>query len=282
MARVEGMAIAKKHYHHTLSEAIRVYKELQRKLPWRVVHDPYCIAVSEYMLQQTQVGRVVPKYKEFLQKFPNVEALACSTRREVLLLWSGLGYNRRGIALHNAAKMVVETFGGRFPETEEELLLLPGVGRYTAAAIRAFAYNEDTIMLETNIRTVILHHFFQRQQEVSDKEIETVLHKLFLCGKHEGYDPRTFYSALMDYGAYLKRSGVRINTKSKHYKQQSTFNGSLRQARGELLRLLLQTPKGLSLHAMKQRANAKKIDEAIASLIAEGVVKQQASRYILA
>jgi A/G-specific adenine glycosylase len=204
-------------------------------LPWRKTTDPYKILVSEVMLQQTQVERVIPYYKAFLKKYPTVQKLAEAPLRDVLTLWQGLGYNRRAKMLHEAAKVVVHEHGGKFLKTPLEFEKLPGIGPYTAGAVAAFAYNADGIFIETNIRTAITHHFFPGKKIVHDSEVLAVLSKVFPKGR-----AREWYAALMDYGAHLKRSGVRINKKAKGYAKQIPFKGSDREARGALLRALAQ------------------------------------------
>lgn len=211
-------------------------------LPWRQTHDPYKVLVSEVMLQQTQVERVIGFYESWLKEFPTVEALAAAPLSEVLKAWQGLGYNRRGKMLHDAAKAAVKDHGGKFPKNPEELEKLPGIGHYTARAVAAFAHNQDVVFIETNLRTVITHHFFPRKKLVSDSEIISLLEKALPKGK-----AREWYAALMDYGAYLKRNGVRINAKAKGYKKQSAFEGSGRQARGAILKALVLGPKESSL-----------------------------------
>ncbi|MFW5684526.1 MAG: HAD-IA family hydrolase, partial [Spirochaetota bacterium] len=128
------------------------YARTARSMPWRETDDPYAIMVSEFMLQQTQVARVLPRYDAFLERFPRVEDLARASLQEVLELWQGLGYNRRGKNLRDAALAIVERYEGRLPSATEELRTLPGVGAYTAAAIAAFGFNEPVTMIETNIR----------------------------------------------------------------------------------------------------------------------------------
>lgn len=213
-------------------------KQGRHDLPWRKTTDPYKILVSEVMLQQTQVDRVRPYYASFLKKFPTVRALAAAPLADVLISWQGLGYNRRAKMLHEAAKEVVQKYKGKFPQTVEELEGLRGVGPYTARAIAAFSYNQDVVFIETNLRTAVTHHFFNDKKQVDDKEVMAILTKAFPKGRS-----REWYAALMDYGAHLKRSGIRINTKSKTYTKQSTFKGSGRQARGAILRALSATPR---------------------------------------
>lgn len=206
------------------------YKKFGRhNLPWRETRDPYKILVSEVMLQQTQVERVILFYKKFIKKFPTAKKLAQASLSEVLKSWQGLGYNRRAKMLREATKELAS----RKIISVSELETLSGVGPYTARAIVAFAYNEDVIFIETNIRTVIIHHFFPKKKKVSDKEIEKILTQAFPKGK-----AREWYSALMDYGAYLKKSGIKLNTKHVNYVKQKKFAGSLREARGAILRTL--------------------------------------------
>ncbi len=206
-------------------------KEGRHHLPWRKTRDPYRILVSEVMLQQTQVDRVLSYFHAWMKQFPTVHTLARAPLSEVLRAWQGLGYNRRGKALHEAAKEIVRK--KRFPKTLEELEALPGVGPYTARAVLAFAYNEDVAFVETNVRTVVMHHFFKNRKKVDDKDVLELLLKVLPKGK-----AREWYSALMDYGAHLKRSGIRINSKAKGYTKQSTFRGSSREARGAILKAL--------------------------------------------
>ena len=209
-------------------------------LSWRQTHDPYKILVSEIMLQQTQVERVKGFYKAWLEKFPRVEILAQAPLSQVLISWQGLGYNRRAKMLHDAAKMVVKEHNGKVPTNPEDLEQLPGVGPYTARAVAAFAANAPVVFIETNLRTVVTHHFFPTAAEkVKDADILAILEKAYPKVKAgEKSRSREWYAALMDYGAHLKRSGVRINNKSASYTKQSTFAGSDRQARGAILREL--------------------------------------------
>lgn len=227
------------------------------------------------MLQQTQVERVLSFYKSFIRRFPTPRALSVAPLSTVLLAWQGLGYNRRAKMLHRAAKDIV-THG--MPRTEPELQKLPGVGPYTAAAIAAFASNADVLMIETNIRTAVLHHFFSNRKKVSDKDIARILAQLLPGGRS-----REWYSALMDYGAHLKRSGVARNAQSRQYAKQPAFSGSLREARGTLLRALAKEPLPrahlLSLFGASRHAQAT---EALEALCAEGFVRLRGRRYALA
>jgi A/G-specific adenine glycosylase len=225
------------------------YPKHKRDFPWRRTHDPYRILVSEIMLQQTQAGRVVPFYKKFIKEFPTARALAKAPLSKVLKNWQGLGYNRRAKFLHEASKVIAEE---SFPKFAEEIEKLPGVGHYTARAVVAFAFNKPEVFIETNIRTVFLYSCFLQQRnrgsknkskQISDLEILPLVAQALKKSKMQ---PRDFYAALMDYGAFLKASGIRVNARSKHYTKQSKFEGSARQLRGALLRELLKKPKTLS------------------------------------
>lgn len=206
-------------------------------LPWRQpcedgVFDAYHIWVSEIMLQQTQVGRVIPKYLDFIARFPDIPSLASATLGDVLVAWQGLGYNRRAKFLWEAARLV-DASGGVLPTTIEELVALPGIGRNTAGAIVAYAYNKPTLFIETNIRSVYFHHFFADMTDIPDKEIIELLAQTI-----DEQNPREFYWALMDYGSHLKKQGNGRLSQSKHYVKQGRFEGSTRQLRGKILRLL--------------------------------------------
>lgn len=218
------------------------YDAHQRDLPWRQSEadggfDPYKILVSELMLQQTQVSRVTPKYLAFIEKFPDVEALSGAELGQVLAKWSGLGYNRRAKFLHQAAQVIVEQ--ATFPTTLNMLTKLPGVGVNTAGAIMAYAYDQPVVFVETNIRTVYIHHFFA-DELVSDTELTPAIEASLRANRRS---PREFYWALMDYGTHLKQTVGNVSRRSKHYAKQSPFQGSLRQIRGQVLKSLATGPK---------------------------------------
>lgn len=257
-------------------------KQGRHRLPWRKTHDVYKILVSEVMLQQTQVERVIPFYKKFIKKFSTAKKLATAPLADILKVWQGLGYNRRAKLLHQAAKALAETrFNLKSKSSRlnlvSELETLPGVGPYTAHAVAAFALNENVVFVETNIRTAIIQHFFAEKKEVNDSKIEEVLEQTLPKGR-----AREWYSALMDYGASLKRAGVSHNVKSKKYVKQSKFTGSLREARGAILRELalgVATPAHLiGLLGVERRAQMRK---ALRALFAEGLVKKEDMNYTL-
>ena len=246
-------------------------------MPWRKTKDPYKILVSEVMLQQTQVERVMPFYAEFTKHWPSVRALAVAPLAEVLKSWQGLGYNRRAKMLHATAKEIVTNHAGKFPSSAEELEKLPGIGSYTANAVAAFAFNQDAVLIETNIRTAILHEFFPKKKQVSDAQITKILGKLLPKGRS-----REWNLALMDYGAYLKRSGIKLNAKSKHYTKQSQFAGSNREARGAILKELakgpLTEPRLAGLLGDDRRTQ---LAAALAALRTEGLVQKNGRVFTL-
>ena len=213
-------------------------RELYRDLPWRRTEDPYAILVSEVMLQQTQVSRVEGRWQEWLEAFPTPAALAAAPATPVLELWQGLGYNRRALNLKRAAEQMVERFGGQVPRGEGELRSLPGVGPATAAGVRAFAFRERGVYLETNVRAVFLHEFFPGRDGVSDSEVVPLVG----AACPEGPEVREWYYALLDYGAWLKKTLPNPSRRSASHARQSAFEGSRRQKRAYLLRRVLEAP----------------------------------------
>jgi A/G-specific adenine glycosylase len=271
----------------TSSERIRGFRRLvwnywekngRHDLPWRKTTDPYRILVSEMMLQQTQVSRVIEKYKSFVKRFPTVRALAKAPLSEVLKEWSGLGYNRRAKYLHNAAmKLAVHQCVNKAAVAE---LITPGVGEYTRNAVLVFAFNEPRTMLETNIRTAFIHHFPKRTSDglFSDAELLAVAAKAA-----KGQDPRKWHWALMDYGAHLKKSGVRNNSRSAHYKKQSKFEGSLREVRGAILRSLHVGSKTSAPLMNDIRCRSlRRMEEALRGLTRDGLITKGKGKWRIA
>ena len=209
------------------------YKEHKRSFAWRDCGNPYYVFVSEVMLQQTQTHRVAPKFDFFISLFPDVHALAAAPLSAVLSAWQGLGYNRRARFLHKAAQEIVAAYSGIIPRDPALLVLLPGIGAATAASISAFAYNEPTVFIETNIRAVFLHFFFPAEEKVDDKVLLPLVRASL-----QGQDPRQWYYALMDYGVMLKKTVPNPSRKSKHHTKQSAFKGSTREVRGAIIRVL--------------------------------------------
>lgn len=222
-----------------------------RPMPWRETRDPYCILISEIMLQQTQVERVKTKCAEFLAAFPTLADLAAAQLPEVLRVWQGLGYNRRALALKRCAEEIAERFSGQFPATIEELESLPGIGPYTARAVAAFAFGAAEPFIETNIRTLFIHFFFHGRDKVADREIMPLV-----AATLDRSDPRTWYYGLMDYGVMLKQNHPNPGRRSAHHTRQSRFEGSNRQLRSRLLRAVMAQP-GITAKALAELLGAE-------------------------
>ncbi|TXT56298.1 MAG: A/G-specific adenine glycosylase [Promethearchaeota archaeon] len=232
---------------------------------------PYYILVSEIMLQQTQTSRVSEKFRNFIDLFPDFKALSEASLKNVLKAWQGLGYNRRAKALNKIADIVLEKYDGELPTTREELRELPQIGEATSGSIMAFAFNEPTIFIETNIRRVYIYFFFPGRDAVSDNEIEELLKKTI-----DKKNPREWYYALMDYGVMLKKTHPELNKRSKHYRKQSSFKGSNRQIRGKVLKLLMKKPEFTEKEIIKsldfKEARIKKV---LSDLHKEGFLKKE-------
>jgi len=250
------------------------YREHGRHdLPWRHTEDPYGILVSEVMLQQTQAERVRGYFPAFLARFPEPRALAGAPVADVLAAWQGLGYNRRALALQKAAVVIVERHGGTVPQGREDLLALPGVGPYTAGAVRAFAWNLPGILVETNVRTAHIHHFFPDAERVGERELAELI-----GASLPPRDPRAWYWALMDYGAHLKRTVGNANRASASYARQERFEGSDRQLRGRVLRVLLEGPADEA--GLRERLGGDpRLARVLAALTGEGFVRYHDGRH---
>lgn len=251
------------------------YRTNGRDLPWRRSRTPYRVLVSEFMLQQTGVERVREKYRQFLRVFPTLRALAGAESRDVLAVWKGLGYNRRALALKRAAEIIVAEHRGRVPRDIATLIALPGVGRATACAVLAYAFNEPVAFVETNIRRVYIHFFFPGARTVSDSEILPLVEKTL-----DRANPREWYDALMDYGTVLRSAGNDPNRRGAGYRRQSPFEGSVRQVRGLVLGALLQAPC-LSEPRLAGVTGAKStlLAKALSQLVSEGFLVRQRGGY---
>ena len=212
--------------------------ELYRDLPWRNTLDPYEVLLSEVMLQQTQVSRVMGRWEEWLDAFPSIASLAAAPLPPVLELWQGMGYNRRALNLKRCAEEVMAKHGGIIPRDKKALLALPGIGPSTSAGVRIFAFQEPDMYLETNVRAVFIHELVPDEDAVPDKELVPLVEAT--CP--EAKRVRDWYYALLDYGAYLKKTLPNPSRRSKQYARQSKFEGSHRQKRAFLLRRVIETP----------------------------------------
>lgn len=253
------------------------YKKHGRQLPWREseqdgTFDPYKIMVSEVMLQQTQVPRVIPKYVSFLKRFPDAQSLAHATLSDVLREWSGLGYNRRAKFLHEAARRI--NYSGA-PQSPEAFSQLQGIGFNTAAAICVYAYNQAHAFIETNIRTVFIHHFFPHESVVDDKKILRLVEETL-----DSENSREWYWALMDYGSYLKQTVGNASRKSKHYVKQTNFKGSRRELRAKVLRELLNGVR--SEKELSKILDDERLPEVLTLLAKEGLITQKNNYYQIA
>jgi A/G-specific adenine glycosylase len=254
------------------------YREHGRNLPWRSTTDPYHILVSEIMLQQTQVERVIEKYQAFVDLFPGFEALAQATLRDVLATWQGLGYNRRATALKKIGEIVAHDCGGILPSDLDFLTSLPGLGYNTACAVLAFAFNKPVVFIETNVRTVFMHFFFSDRGEVRDREILPLVEQTL-----DLENPRDWYSALMDYGTMLKKTHGSINARSAHYQKQPAFKGSDRQIRGMILRVVIAHRDITQGQLVKElQVPAERARKALSALEKEGFVREKEGRYTIA
>ncbi|MFA4947693.1 MAG: A/G-specific adenine glycosylase [Candidatus Krumholzibacteriia bacterium] len=245
----------------------------RRHLPWRRTRDPYCILVSEFMLQQTQVARVAGKYEPFIERFPDFASLARAPLRAVLLAWSGLGYNRRALNLREAARIVVSQFDGRLPRGFDDLRALPGVGPATAAEIMNFAFNEPRAFIETNIRAVYIHHFFPRRKRVADAEILPLIERTL-----DAKNPRRWFYALMDYGVMLKKSRPNPSRRSAHHTKQARFEGSDRQARGRIVRSLAERRMSDAELAKSTGLRVSRVRAIVPGLVRDGLVVRRGAK----
>ncbi len=259
-----------------------------RSLPWRDTGDPYAIWISEVMLQQTQVSRVEGRWEEWLKRFPSVGALADAQLNEVLVVWQGMGYNSRAKRLQECAQIICQEHGGIIPRDYDALVALPGIGPATAAGIRAFAFDEPGVYLETNVRSVFIHELFPEREQVADSELIPLVRQT--CPP-AGQDVRGWYYALLDYGAHLKKTLPNPSRRSKHHSRQSEFQGSSRQKRSFVLRCVLESPKtslqlqealdAFELAAGRPRVAPAELSRILEKLEEEGLIQQKEDRWLV-
>lgn len=254
------------------------YQINRRSFLWRDIICPYYVFVSEVMLQQTQTYRVAPKFERWIQEFPDFDVLAKAPLHTVLSAWQGLGYNRRALALQKNAMRVMEEFQGQLPDDPAILQTFAGIGKATAASICAFAFNKPTIFIETNIRTVFIHFFFSGQDQISDAQLVPLVQ-----ASVDVNHPRDWYYALMDYGVMLKKQQGNLSKKSVHYTTQSRFEGSFRQIRGQILKVVTQQIVVSYEDLYGQIVREKLlIDKAIEQLKQEGFIKEDHGKFFIA
>lgn len=251
------------------------YKTYGRSFAWRNVESPYYVVISEVMLQQTQTYRVEPKFDQFIEVFPDFATLAAAPLRTVLGVWQGLGYNRRGKYLHEVAQKVMSEFAGKLPNDPAILVTFPGIGKATAASICAFAFNVPTLFIETNIRAVYIHSFFNKRTDVHDKELLPLIEQTL---DHE--NPREWYYALMDYGVWLKKTLPNPSRKSKHHVKQSKFEGSDRQIRGMIIKLLTEKVSVQKVDLINTvPREQKRVETILSQLVAEKLINEHKEYY---
>jgi len=253
------------------------YNSRGRNLPWRRTSDPYHILVSEIMLQQTQVDRVIEKYLHFIKTFPTIRSLAKAPVEKVLKVWRGLGYNRRALMVHTCAQYIVQHHGGVVPDDPQKLVDLPGIGKATAAAICVYAFNQPLVYIETNIRSVFIHEFFADSTTVTDEQLAPLVEQTL-----DATNPYAWYSALMDYGTHIKKSMPNPSRRSAHHAVQSRFEGSDRQIRGRVIKLLLEQKK-LSFNKINAeiRTEPDRLNKILLGLAMEGFIKHSHQSYTI-
>jgi A/G-specific adenine glycosylase len=251
------------------------YRTHGRDLPWRRTINPYRILVSEIMLQQTQVERVIKKYPEFLAAFPDFPSLAGASLPQLLSLWQGMGYNRRALMLRQLAQKVVSEHREKLPSDPEILIGLPGIGPYTAGAVMAFAFNKPVVFLDTNIRRVYIDEFFPDREKIRDDQIAPLVRQTL-----DAENPRRWYNALMDYGATLKSTQGNPNRRSAHYTRQGPFENSNRQVRGMILKLLVTSSPLTAARIVKETGvDAARVKKNLVDLGEEAFIEKKGRRY---
>lgn len=261
--------------HHIL----QWYKKNKRdNLPWRFTETrivgAYEILVSEIMLQQTQVSRVLDKFPKFIRAFPTVQHLAHTSLKNVLKEWQGMGYNRRGLYLKQCAEESIKRFNGVIPSDPLLLKTLPGIGPYTAGAVLSFAFNKPIVFFDTNIRKFFIHYFFSHQnnkEKISDTEILPIAQRLFYTK-----NPRLWNYAIMDYGAIMLSRTPKLLSRVKSYHKQSPFLGSTRFFRSQIVQYLLK--HNHATHAELQSMCPYDITPLIENLSKQQLIEQLVSK----
>ena len=238
---------------------------------------PYHILVSEIMLQQTQIPRVLEKFPEFMETFPDWRTLARADTQKLFTVWQGMGYWRRALYLRECANEVAHSYGGTLPKDPEVLMTLPGIGPYTSHAISCFAYQNPDAFIDTNIRRVFISFFFPNKSEVSDKEILAIAQEAVWVP-----NPREWHYALMDYGSIVLGNTRTLNKQSRHYSRQSKFEGSFRSYRAEVIRYLTQN-KNATLGVLDKHLSPSpyKTKEILAALVKDNIIQKKKSYWTL-
>jgi len=256
---------------HDFTLKIRLfYQDNRRQFAWRSDPSPYRVAVSELMLQQTQIGRVASYFDRWVERFEDFQSLAQAPTEDVLRSWQGLGYNRRALWLRDMAQRVTTQYNGELPRDPEVLVTFGGVGPNTAGSMAAFAYQWPAVFIETNIRRTFIHEFFPDAIDVHDRALLSLIEATL-----DRDNPRDWYYALMDYGAYLATTTRNPNRRSAHYSRQSRFMGSRREIRGQVIKQLLEGPRAMREFGISDG----RLDLVLATLCEEGFARFQDGRY---
>ncbi len=264
---MNNKTLSEKKIKEFQTKILKWYKVNKRDFPWRKTTDPYHILISEIMLQQTQAQRVVGYYEKFIKRFPKLVDLAKAKNPGVLKIWSGLGFNNRAIRLKEIAKTIAIDLNGKFPQEQDELLKLKGIGDYTSAAILAFAFNKRVAVVDTNIRRVLIHEL-HLNQNISPKRLSEIALSIIPKSKS-----RIWHNALMDYGALAATvKQTQIKSKSK----QSPFKGSEREVRGKILKLLLEK-RNVAKSDLTELIQHKNVYEIIEKMKEDGLLSERKS-----
>lgn len=253
---------------------LKFYKAKGRNLPWRKTTNPYFILLSEIMLQQTQVDRVITYFNTWTKKWPTIQHLAHAQRSTVLKMWMGLGYNNRAINLHKAAQKISKDYAGDVLTAVQNFKEIPGIGPYTSKAVQIFAANRNEVTVDTNIRRIFIHEF-KIPESTPDKELWKLAEQCLPTGKS-----RDWHNALMDYGATFltsRKTGIKPKT------QQSAFEGSDRQIRAKVLRYLLKNKQAShkQLHEVSKNADLSRLKRILAKMMKDELIKIQKKRVLL-
>jgi A/G-specific adenine glycosylase len=266
------MNLSKKQIKSFQQKVLMFYKNNKRDLPWRTTNDPYKILLSEMMLQQTQVSRVIDYYHQWITMWPTIKHLANASRKDVLHAWMGLGYNSRAIRLHDTAKHIVRKYNGDVIKALKKYNELPGIGQYTSDAIQIFSVNADIATVDTNIRRIFIHEF-GLDETIADKELWALAQACLPTG-----NSREWHNALMDYGALhltSQKTGIKPKT------QQSKFEGSDRQIRAKIMRIVLE--KAVTFTDLQKRLliDKSRLQSILDKMKKENLIVEQKNKYVL-
>jgi A/G-specific adenine glycosylase len=266
----KNLVVSARKIHAFQDKVFSFYQHHKRDLPWRNTTDPYKILLSELMLQQTQVTRVMTYYEHWVTQWPTIHDLAAATRAEVLKAWMGLGYNTRAVRLHKAAQKIVDEYHGDVLNAIEHYSEIPGVGRYTAHAVQIFSTNKDIVTVDTNIRRILISEF-HLPETTTDTWIWALATRCLPRGRS-----RDWHNALMDYGALhltAKKTGIKPKT------QQSQFQGSDRQIRAQIMRLVLDHDASFADIQHTLRIDTIRLQQILEKLIHEHLLEKENEVY---